>query len=181
MPMKATKAMPMKAMKVRNRKPRRRSGKAGGSDAMKAMKAAMKKPGNKDDQKAKAMKAMKAAMKKPGDKDDQKAKAMKAMKTMKAMKKPMKAMKKPMKAMKTVKAASGTQISKVMQALEKLQINNDLKNVVRASLKAGGVKNVPDADGEWVKIVTQNVTEVLLNLWNEGKAIKYKWYLCFKK
>ena len=48
-------------------------------------------------------------------------------------------------------------------------------------MQAGGTKNTLDGDGEWVKIITQNVTEVLLNLWNEGKDIKYKWYLCFKK
>ena len=142
MPMKATKAMPMKAMKVRNRKPRRRSGKAGGSEAM----------------------------------NDQNAKAMKAMKAMKATKKRMKATKKTT----TAKKADAPTIGKIMRALEKLKIKDELKNVVRASLQTGKVKTM-GLDGEWAKIDTHGVSEVLMNFWNEGKKIKYKWYLCFKK
>ena len=36
-------------------------------------------------------------------------------------------------------------------------------------------------DGEWAKIDTHGVSEVLMNVWNEGRNIKYTWYLCYKK
>ena len=152
--MSAKAAAPPKPKANRNRKPRR-SGKAGGSEAMKA--------------------AMKAT-KKPGDKNDQKAKAMKTMKAMKATKKLMKATKKTT----TAKKADAPTIGKIMRALEKLKIKDELKNVVRASLQTGKVKTM-GLDGEWAKIDTHGVSEVLMNFWNEGKKIKYKWYLCFKK
>ena len=86
-----------------------------------------------------------------------------------------------MKKTPTAQKADAPTIGKIMRALEKLKIKDELKNVVRASLQNGGVNNAPDGDGGWVKIVTQNVTEVLLNFWKEGKSIKHKWYLCFKK
>ena len=149
--MSAKAAAPPKPKANRNRKPRR-SGKAGGSEAMKAAMKATKKPGDKNDQKAKAMKAMKAT------------------------KKPMKATKKTT----TAKKADAPTIGKIMRALEKLKIKDELKNVVRASLQTGKVKTM-GLDGEWAKIDTHGVSEVLMNFWNEGKKIKYKWYLCFKK
>ena len=149
--MSAKAAAPPKPKANRNRKPRR-SGKAGGSEAMKAAMKATKKPGDKNDQKAKAMKAMKAT------------------------KKPMKATKKTT----TAKKADAPTIGKIMRALEKLKIKDELKNVVRASLQTGKVKTM-GLDGEWAKIDTHAVSEVLMNFWNEGKKIKYKWYLCFKK
>jgi hypothetical protein len=31
-----------------------------------------------------------------------------------------------------------------------------------------------------MKIITQNVPELLLNLSKEGEDMKYKWYLCIK-
>ena len=108
--------------------------------------------------------------------NDQKAKAMKAMKAMKATKKFMKATKKTT----TAKKADAPTIGKIMRALEKLKIKDELKNVVRASLQTGKVKTM-GLDGEWAKIDTHGVSEVLMNFWNEGKKIKYKWYLCFKK
>ena len=108
--------------------------------------------------------------------NDQKAKAMKAMKAMKATKKLMKATKKTT----TAKKADAPTIGKIMRALEKLKIKDELKNVVRASLQTGKVKTM-GLDGEWAKIDTHGVSEVLMNFWNEGKRIKYKWYLCFKK
>jgi len=108
--------------------------------------------------------------------NDQKAKAMKAMKAMKATKKLMKATKKTT----TAKKADAPTIGKIMRALEKLKIKDELKNVVRASLQTGKVKTM-GLDGEWAKIDTHGVSEVLMNFWNEGKKIKYKWYLCFKK
>ena len=67
-----------------------------------------------------------------------------------------------------------------MRALEKLKIKDELKNVVRASLKTGKV-NPPSLEGGWAQIDTQKVSEVLINFWNEGNKIKYTWYLCFKK
>ena len=67
-----------------------------------------------------------------------------------------------------------------MRALEKLKIKDELKNVVRASLKTGKVKTA-GLEGEWAKIDTHAVSEVLINFWNEGNKIKYTWYLCFKK
>ena len=108
--------------------------------------------------------------------NDQKAKAMKAMKAMKATKKLMKATKKTT----TAKKADAPTIGKIMRALEKLKIKDELKNVVRVSLQTGKVKTM-GLDGEWAKIDTHGVSEVLMNFWNEGKKIKYKWYLCFKK
>ena len=39
----------------------------------------------------------------------------------------------------------------------------------------------PEIDGEWAKTITQNVPDVFLNFWKEGKDMKYKWYLCIKK
>ena len=108
--------------------------------------------------------------------NDQKAKAMKAMKAMKATKKLMKATKKTT----TAKKADAPTIGKIMRALEKLKIKDELKNVVRASLQTGKVKTM-GLDGEWAKIDTHGVSEVLMNFWNEGKKIKYTWYLCFKK
>ena len=108
--------------------------------------------------------------------NDQKAKAMKAMKAMEATKKLMKATKKTT----TAKKADAPTIGKIMRALEKLKIKDELKNVVRASLQTGKVKTM-GLDGEWAKIDTHGVSEVLMNFWNEGKKIKYKWYLCFKK
>ena len=108
--------------------------------------------------------------------NDQKAKAMKAMKAMKATKKLMKATKKTT----TAKKADAPTIGKIMRALEKLKIKDELKNVVRASLQTGKEKTM-GLDGEWAKIDTHGVSEVLMNFWNEGKKIKYKWYLCFKK
>ena len=108
--------------------------------------------------------------------NDQKAKAMKAMKAMKATKKLMKATKKTT----TAKKADAPTIGKIMRALEKLKIKDELKNVVRASLQTGKVKTM-GLDGEFAKIDTHGVSEVLMNFWNEGKKIKYKWYLCFKK
>ena len=108
--------------------------------------------------------------------NDQKAKAMKAMKAMKATKKLMKATKKTT----TAKKADAPTTGKIMRALEKLKIKDELKNVVRASLQTGKVKTM-GLDGEWAKIDTHGVSEVLMNFWNEGKRIKYKWYLCFKK
>ena len=108
--------------------------------------------------------------------NDQKAKAMKAMKAMKATKKLMKATKKTT----TAKKADAPTIGKIMRALEKLKIKDELKNVVRASLQTGKVKTM-GLDGEWAKIDTHGVSEVLMNFWNEGKKIKYKLYLCFKK
>ena len=108
--------------------------------------------------------------------NDQKAKAMKAMKAMKATKKLMKATKKTT----TAKKADAPTIGKIMRALEKLKIKDELKNVVRASLQTGKVKTM-GLDGEWAKIDTHAVSEVLINFWNEGKKIKYTWYLCFKK
>ena len=108
--------------------------------------------------------------------NDQKAKAMKAMKAMKATKKLMKATKKTT----TAKKADASTIGKIMRALEKLKIKDELKNVVRASLQTGKVKTM-GLDGEWAKIDTHGVSEVLMNFWNEGKKIKYKLYLCFKK
>ena len=108
--------------------------------------------------------------------NDQKAKAMKAMKAMKATKKLMKATKKTT----TAKKADAPTIGKIMRSLEKLKIKDELKNVVRTSLQTGKVKTM-GLDGEWAKIDTHGVSEVLMNFWNEGKKIKYKWYLCFKK
>ena len=108
--------------------------------------------------------------------NDQKAKAMKAMKAMKATKKLMKATKKTT----TAKKADAPTIGKIMRALEKLKIKDELKNVVRASLQTGKVKTM-GLDGEWAKIDTHGVSEVLMNFWNEGRNIKYTWYLCFKK
>ena len=108
--------------------------------------------------------------------NDQKAKAMKAMKAMKATKKLMKATKKTT----TAKKADAPTIGKIMRALEKLKIKDELKNVVRASLQTGKVKTM-GLDGEWAKIDTHGVSEVLMNFWNEGKKITYKLYLCFKK
>ena len=105
--------------------------------------------------------------------NDQKAKAMKAMK---ATKRRMKATKKTT----TAKKADAPTIGKIMRALEKLKIKDELKNVVRASLQTGKVKTM-GLDGEWAKIDTHGVSEVLMNFWNEGKKIKYTWYLCFKK
>ena len=106
--------------------------------------------------------------------NDQKAKAMKAMKAMKATKRRMKATKKTT----TAKKADAPTIGKIMRALEKLKIKDELKNVVRASLQTGKVKTM-GLDGEWAKIDTHGVSEVLMNFWNEGK--KYKWHLRFKK
>ena len=108
--------------------------------------------------------------------NDQKAKAMKAMKAMKATKKLLKATKKTT----TAKKADAPTIGKIMRALEKLKIKDELKNVVRASLQTGKVKTM-GLDGEWAKIDTHGVSEVLMNFWKEGKKIKYKSYLCFKK
>ena len=107
--------------------------------------------------------------------NDQKAKAMKAMKAMKATKKLMKATKKTT----TAKKADAPTIGKIMRALEKLKIKDELKNVVRASLQTGKVKTM-GLDGEWAKIDTHGVSEVLMNFWNDGKKTKYEWYLCFK-
>ena len=67
-----------------------------------------------------------------------------------------------------------------MRALEELKIKDDFTSVVRASLKTGKVKTA-GLEGEWAKIDTHKVSEVLINFWNEGNKIKYTWYLCFKK
>ena len=40
---------------------------------------------------------------------------------------------------------------------------------------------VPEIDGEWAKIITQNVPEEFLKFGKEVKDMKYKWYLCIKK
>ena len=143
--------------------------------AMKAMSAkAAAPPKSKANRNRKPRRSGKAGVSEAMN--DQKAKAMKAMKAMKATKKLMKATKKTT----TAKKADAPTIGKIMRALEKLKIKDELKNVVRASLQTGKVKTM-GLDGEWAKIDTHGVSEVLMNFWNEGKKIKYKWYLCFKK
>ena len=96
------------------------------------------------------------------------ATAMKAAKAP-ARPKPMKATK---KAMKVAKAAAPP---KPMKATRKPKDQsatamNEFAN--NAMLK-----------GMLIKISTKNVTEVLVNVWTEGKEkeIKYKWYLCYKR
>ena len=113
-----------------------------------------------------AMKAMKAA--KPQNKDDQKANPMKA------MKKPLKAKKQPTKTTK-LKEADGAMVVEVMKALRWVQEN---ESTIIAQMHESWV---PEIDGEWAKIITQNVPDVFLNFWKEGKDMKYKWYLCIKK
>ena len=110
-----------------------------------------------------AMKAMKAA--KPQNKDDQKANPMKA------MKKPLKAKKQPTKTTK-LKEADGAMVAEVMKALRWVQEN---ESTIIAQMHESWV---PEIDGEWAKIITQNVPDVFLNFWKEGKDMKYKWYLC---
>ena len=93
-----------------------------------------------------------------------------AMKAMKAAK-PMKALKIPKNA--AMKAAKAAAPPKPMKATRKPKDQsatamNEFAN--NAMLK-----------GVLMRILTHCVTEVLVNVWTEGKEIKYKWYLCYKK
>ena len=109
-----------------------------------------------------AMKAMKAA------------KALKITKNaaMKAAKKP--ARPKPMKATKkAMKAAKAAAPPKPMKATRKPKD--------QSATAMHEFANNAMLKGMLIKISTKNVTEVLVNVWTEGKEIKYKWYLCYKK
>ena len=92
-------------------------------------------------------------------------KAMKAAKPMKALKIPKNAAMKAAKAAAPPKPMKATRKPKESQSATAM---NEFAN--NAMLK-----------GMLIKISTKNVTEVLVNVWTEGKEIKYKWYPCYKR
>ena len=107
---------------------------------------------------------------------------------------------KPMKAMKraAMTAAKAPARPKPMKATKNamkvakkgaMRILDILKNAaMKAAKKATKIPQTADEfsnnamlKGMLIKIRTENVTEVLVNVWTEGKEIKYKWYLCYKR